>query len=303
MEYQVDVAVVILTHDQKDITLRCLSSFEDINREDIGILVWENGSTDGTREAIEKQFPSVEVRGSAQNLGAASGRNAGVEAATDLWDPEFFLFLDNDTIVISGIIEDLVVPFRRHSTIGVTTPKIRYMNSPRVINSAGGCHVSFWLAQTPAVGKGEVDRGQYDILQDCVPGSCCMLVKAEVFRDVQGFDTTYDPCYFEDTDFSLRVRDAGYRCIYVPDTVVYHDESQTFKRERYTQRYAYQKAKSWCYFVQQHATPVEKVGFWLVGVPLRLFGATVREVRAGNIKTIAGLLAGGWNMLVRRSED
>lgn len=100
-QQHVDIAVVILTCDQKEVTLRCLESFGDVDRDDIGILVWDNGSTDGTRESIEKQFPSVEARWSEKNR-SFSGRNAGLAAALDLWEPEFLLFLDNDTVITSG---------------------------------------------------------------------------------------------------------------------------------------------------------------------------------------------------------
>jgi len=302
-ERQVDVAVVILTCDQKDVTLRCLESFDDVKRDGVAILVWDNGSTDGTKRAIEEQFPDVQVRRSDQNLGVAGGRNAGASAAMELWNPEFLLFLDNDTVVTSGFIEDLIAPFRKYSDVGATTPKICYTDSPDVIDAAGGCRVTFWLGQTPPVGSGEVDRGQYEVQRDCIPGGCCMLVKTNVFRELQGFDEEYDPFLLQDIDFSLRVRDADYRCIYVPDAVIYHDETQTFEKGSYTQRYAYQKARNWYYFVERHANPIEKAGFWLVGVPWRLLSAAIREGRRGNIRAITGLLVGGWNDLTGRSEE
>lgn len=109
-----------------------------------------------------------------------------------------------------------------------------------------------------------------------------MLVRAGVFEAVGGFDSGYDPYGFEDLDFSLRVGNVGYRCIYVPDALVYHDESQTFEKGSYTSRYAHQKAKNWYYFVKRHATPMERVGFWLVGVPFRLLSAAVWGISRGN---------------------
>jgi GT2 family glycosyltransferase len=56
----VDITVVILTHNQKDVTLRCLTSVDDMDRNRVGIIIWNNGSTDGTKAAIEKQFSDVE---------------------------------------------------------------------------------------------------------------------------------------------------------------------------------------------------------------------------------------------------
>jgi GT2 family glycosyltransferase len=303
MESQVEVAVVILTCDQKEVTLRCLSSFENVDRDGVGILVWDNGSTDGTKAAIKKRYPEVEVQRIDQNLGVAGGRNAGASAAKELWDPEFLLFLDNDTVVTSDLVWNLRRPFREDSDVGITTPKVLFLDDPERIDAAGGCRVHFWLGETPAVGSGEIDRGQCDVRRECVPGGCCMLTKTELFRELDGFDLRYNPFLLEDIDFSLRVKDAGYGCTYVPDAVIYHDESQTFEKGSYTQRYAYQKAKNWYYFVQRHATPMEKMGFWLIGVPWRLLSAAVREVRRGNLTAMKGLLNGGWSTLIGRSKD
>jgi len=303
MGHQVEVAVVILTCDQKEVTLRCLSSFENVVRDGVGILVWDNGSTDGTKMAIEEQFPDVEVRRSGKNLGAAEGRNEGATAAMSMWNPEFFLFLDNDTVVTPGFIQSLERPFGKVSDVGITTPKILSLENPERIDAAGGCRVQFHLGETPAVGHGDLDRGQYDAQKDCVPGGCCMLVRTDVFAEVGGFDVGYDPYGFEDLDFSLRVKNRGYRCPYVPDAVIYHKGSQTFEDGQYSHAYARQKAGNLYRFVKRHASLPEKAAFWLIAVPWRLLSAAVREVRRGNITAVKGLLAGGWSTLVGRSRD
>ena len=299
MERQIDVAVVVLTCDQKEVTLRCLSSFEEVDRDGVGILVWDNGSADGTEEAIRNQFPSVDVQRSDQNLGVAGGRNAGANAAMELWNPEFLLFLDNDTVVTSDFIQNLRAPFREISDVGITTPKILFLEDQRKIDAAGGCRVQFHLGETSAVGHGEIDKGQYDVLRDCIAGGI-ILVRSDVFDAMDGYDTAFNPYGPEDVDFSLRVRKAGYRCLYVPDAVIYHEETQTFEGGEYSRKYARQKAKNWYRLVQKHADSLEKAAFWLVGVPFRLLSAAIREARAGNVKAITGLLTGGWNMLVGR---
>jgi len=303
MERQIDVAVVILTCDQKEVTLRCLSSFDEVDRDGVGILVWDNGSADGTEEAIENQFPSVDVQRSDQNLGVAGGRNAGANAAMELWNPGYFLFLDNDTVVTPGFIQSLKEPHRKISDVGITTPKILSFENPERIDAAGGCRVLFHLGETPAVGHGDVDRGQYDESRDCVPGGCCMLVRTDVFAEVGGFDVGYDPYGFEDLDFSLRVKDYGYRCPYVPDAVIYHKGSQMFEDGQYSHTYARQKARNLNRFVKRHATLPEKAAFWLFGVPVRLLSATVQEVKRGNITAVKGLLEGGWSTLIERLRD
>lgn len=220
----------------------------------------------------------------------------------NLWDPNFLLFLDNDTVVTSDFVLNLRRPFREDSDVGITTPKILFLDDPERIDAAGGCRVQFHLGETPPVGHGEVDQGQYDVLRDCIAGGI-VLVRADVFRALDGYDTDFNPYGPEDIDFSLRAKEAGYRSLYVPDAVVYHEETQTFEDGQYSREYARQKAKNWYRLVQKHADPLEKATFWLIGVPFRLLNAVVREFRNENIGAITGLLGGGWNALVGRSED
>lgn len=298
-----DITVVMLTYNQREVTLRCLSSLEDVEGDKISILVWDNGSTDGTEKAIKERFPHVEVRRSEQNIGAAGGRNEGAAVALDVFGPEFLLFLDNDTVVEPDFIRHLRKPFAGDPDVGMTTPKIRFLDEPQRIDSAGGCRVQFHLGQTPAVGAGEIDRGQYNVSRECIPGSCCMLVRASVFEEVGGFDTDFDPYGLEDLDFSLRVRQAGYKGIYAPDALIYHDQSQTYESGQYTSTYARTKAMNWYRFVQRHASPTQKAAFWLLGVPVRLLSAFRREIGHRNIGSVSGLLRGGWGVLTNKNES
>lgn len=288
----VDVGVVILTCNQRGVTLRCLSSFESVDDSSIGILVWDNGSSDGTRKAVREEFPDVEVRSSNRNLGAAAGRNAGARAAMEKWNPEFLFFVDNDTVFTRGLIRSLRDPFDEEDGVGMTTPKILLLSSPDRIDCAGGCRVQFYRGETTDIGHGELDRGQYDARRDCVPGGIA-LVRSEIFTEVGGFDATFDPYGAEDVDFSLRVKEAGYRCLYVPDAVIYHEGTQTFEQGQYSREYARQKARNWHRLVQKHANRFEKMSFWLVGVPTRLVSASVREFRRGNVGAVMGLISGG----------
>lgn len=293
-----EVAVIILTCDQKDATLRCLESFETVDQDATRLLVWDNGSSDGTRRAIENQFPEVEVRRSERNLGAAGGRNTAADAAMSLWNPEYLLFLDNDTVVTSGFIQTLRKPLEETSRIGLTTPKILLLDDPDVIDVAGGCEVQFYWGQTPDIGHGETDNGQYDTPRDCVAVSAAILVETEAFERVEGFDEGFNPYGAADVDFSLRLKKAGYRCYYVPEAVVYHERTQTLGSGQYNADYTRQKARYWYRLVRKHASPLQKMGFWLVGVPIRLSSALVREARRGNTGAVAGLIAGGLNTLL-----
>src|SRR4030065_2289115 len=93
-----EIAVVMLTMNQKDKTLRCLESFREVKEPLYRILVWDNGSTDGTEEAVREAHPEGLFYRAPLNLGVAGGRNAGAEQAIRDINPAYLLFIDNDIV-------------------------------------------------------------------------------------------------------------------------------------------------------------------------------------------------------------
>jgi len=288
------IVAIVLTVNQRDTTLRCLKSLQAVSWPDFEIVIWDNGSTDGTGDAIIAQFPKVHYHWHPVNLGAARGRNAGVEfAKSRLSNPASeYLFLDNDTEVTPQFLANLVQPLREHNGIAQTTAKILFLLRPDVINVAGGANIRFWRGSTRPIGYGEPDRGQYDETFDCIAGTGCTLVRASAFDALGGFDTAFDPYGLEDLDFSARIVRAGHRCVYVPDAVIYHDPTQTFGQGQYTASYAQKKAENWRRFLARHGLFHQKVLFYVIGMPFAATATVFRLLRQGNFGAIAGLLRG-----------
>ena len=94
----VRITVIILTFNQRDTTLELLESLSRLDHPAFDVLVWDNGSDDGTVPAIEARFPRVLAHRHSQNLGVASGRNAAAALAAERFDSTHFLFLDNDIL-------------------------------------------------------------------------------------------------------------------------------------------------------------------------------------------------------------
>jgi GT2 family glycosyltransferase len=278
----VRVAVVMLTLDQRDTTLRALESLVPQAGPGIRVLVWDNGSTDGTVEAIRDRFPEVAAHHHPQNLGVASGRNAGARLAGELFDPDYYLFLDNDMIFQPGFVNAHLELLESDPGIGQTQAKLLYMDEPNRINDGGGCRINFWLGVTDPVGFKQIDRGQCEQVAECeTAGGGAMMVRAALFRELGGFDAMFDPFGPEDLDFSLRLQKLGYRAVYTPRAVAYHAVNHTYEGG-YTATYARSKAKHWLRFLKRHGTPVQKVGFFMVGAPLIAARMIFRELRRGN---------------------
>jgi GT2 family glycosyltransferase len=282
------IAVIILTMNQRERTLDCLDSLRAITQSAFRILVWDNGSHDGTVEAVHNGHPDVIVHHHPENIGVASGRNAAAQLAIEGFHPSYLLFLDNDILVEPGFVRALFAPFAEDPDLGQTQAKLRFTDDRERLNDAGGARINFILWESRPVGYGEIDRGQYDTPAECVACGGAMMVRADVFRELGGFDPVFDPFGPEDADFSLRLQRAGYRALYVPQAVAYHAVSHTFG-EGYTAEYARHKLRHWYRFMRRHATPLQQLGFWTIGAPYLAIRVLWREVRRGNLDAIWGL--------------
>jgi len=287
------VAVIILTCNQRDTTLFCLENLYASGGPAFRTLVWDNGSSDGTEQAVRERFPDVEVAHHPSNLGVASGPNAGAARARERFAPDYLMFLDNDMKVTPGFVPALLAPLEADPRVGQTQAKLRFMREPETLNDGGGCRIRFWLAQTRPIGIGETDRGQYDRITDCVACGGAMMVRAGLFDELGGFDRRFDPFGPEDLDFSLRLQAAGYRALYVPQAMAFHEVSHSFSEGGgYTEGYARNKARNWFVFMRRHAPLHQQLAFFTVGAPYLVLRAIVREGRAGNLGAVRGLARG-----------
>jgi GT2 family glycosyltransferase len=287
------VAVIVLTRNQKDTTLSFLGSFP--SETNVPLLLWDNGSTDGTAPAVEAAFPSVRVHRHSTNLGVASGRNAAASLALEAWSPTHLLFLDNDLELTPGFIEALLAVFE-DPAVGQAQAKLRFLHDRRRLNDGGGCRINYLTGATVPVGYGEIDKGQHDQIKPCVSCGGAMMVRSDVFQGLGGFDATFDPFGPEDLDFSLRLQKAGYRALYVPQALAFHAVSHTFGAG-YSEDYARHKARHWLVFLNRHGTRLQRFSFYLFSAPILVLRIAVREARRGNLGAVRGLFAGALDRL------
>jgi GT2 family glycosyltransferase len=286
------VAIMILSYNQRQKTLQCLARLRETGELKHQVLVWDNGSSDGTVEAVREAFTVVLAHRHHVNLGVGSGRNAAAQLAIERFEPTHLLFLDNDIMVEPGFVEALLEPLLRDPQVGQAQAKLRFLNDPERLNDGGGARITFWLGRVRPVGYGELDRGQHDRVAPCVSCGGAMLVRADIFRQLAGFNKAFDPFGPEDLDFSLRLQKAGYQALYVPQAVGLHEVSHTFEPGGYSEKYARHKARHWFIFMRRHATPLQKAGFYLVGAPYLAARIIIREGRKGNFGALRGIFRG-----------
>lgn len=290
--YLETVAIVILTWNQRDTTLRCLGSLADCGYALSRAIVWDNGSADGTVGAIRCSFPDVTVKRSEKNLGVASGRNAAAAVAMEMFRPAYLLFLDNDMLFTPGFVEALLEPFGRERNLAQTTAKILQIEDNRRVNAAGGAAVNFSFGTITPVGYGEIDTGQFDVPRHCLPNGGGTMVRADVFSRLNGFDSVFDPYGPEDIDLSLRARKAGYLSLYIPNAVIYHEHDRSMNDGKFDEVYTSNKLQHWMIILGRHASPAQKLAFYCIGGPVGLIRVAFRELRQGNLSALRGMVSG-----------
>lgn len=285
------IFVLILTYNQKNKTLACLTDLQKKGDIPFKVLVWDNGSRDETLSAVRSNFPDVMTHYSEQNLGVAGGRNAAAQLAIRELGATHLLFLDNDILVERGFVRGLYEPFVSDLLIGQTQAKLRFMHDRSLINDGGGARISFVFWRVTPVGFGEPDQGQYDTARPCISCGGAMMVRADIFQTLNGFDPLFGPFGPEDLDFSLRLQKSGYKAMYIPRAVGYHQVSHTFG-EGYSEEYARHKSRHWLLFMRRHASIWQKLAFYFFGAPILAVQVFVREARRGNLGAIRGLVQG-----------
>ena len=286
-----NLVVIILTYNQQNKTLECLSALLGGQEIPFKVLVWDNGSQDETLVAVKETFPGVLTYYSKSNLGVAGGRNASAKVAIREVGATHLLFLDNDIEVEAGFVKALYEPFEADTSLGQTQAKLRFMRDRSLINDGGGSRISFVFWRVKPVGMGDPDRGQFDAPHPCICCGGAMMVRSDVFQQLNGFDPMFGPFGPEDVDFSLRLQKAGYNALYIPKAVGYHQVSHTYG-EGYSEEYARHKSRDWLLFMRRHANIWQQMGFYLFGAPILAVKVSIREARRGNLRAIRGLVQG-----------
>jgi len=247
------IAIIVLNWNGRDLTLDCLRSLEAVSTPNLRTILVDNASTDGTLDAVRRiHGERITVIVNADNLGFAAGNNVGIRHAL-AGGADFILLLNNDTVVAPDFVDHLLRPMLSTREIGITAPKIYYAEPKDRIWFAGG-EISMWRGMAKHTGIRETDRGQYDTEHDIdYATGCAFLARRAVFEKIGDLDPGYR-AYFEDADFCVRARKAGFRIRYIPAAHVWHRISASTGGQL-SRRKAGRKLTSARRFFARHARP------------------------------------------------
>ncbi len=224
---QKKVFIIVLNWNGKEDTIECIRSLKNIDYSDHRIIVVDNDSKDDSVKDIKELFSDVEIIENKENLGFAGGNNVGIDFAVSN-GADYILLLNNDTTVDSVFLSELVKVGDSDKKIGLLGSKIYFHSDPERIWFAGG-KVNCMKNSGSHIGLDEIDQAQYDKIREVgYLTGCCLLIKREVIENIEKLSEDYF-LYYEDTDFSLRAKNSGYKCVYVPGSKIYHKISRSTK--------------------------------------------------------------------------
>ena len=190
---------------------------------DVEIIVADNGSTDNSLEVLRTEFPNVNTIVLDQNYGFAEGYNRAISQV----ESKYVVLLNSDVEVTEGWLEPMLAYMDANTDVASVQPKIRsYINRDYFehAGAAGGFvnALGYPYCRGRILWKVEQDKGQYDTITDVDwTSGACMCVRTNVYKELGGLDASFF-AHMEEIDLCWRMRNAGWRLVCLPQSVVYH---------------------------------------------------------------------------------
>jgi GT2 family glycosyltransferase len=211
------VTIVVINFNGRHHLEACLRSVQAAEGPIAEVILVDDGSTDGSADLIEAQFPQVRVIRLGHNQGPAAARNAGIEAAKTSW----VCLLDNDVVVERGWLTPLIEVMVERQDVAICSSRILVYERPEIIGSDGDdAHFLGMPTQRNAWRPmSEIDASVRQEVGATL-GISCLIDKSRT-KEAAYFDPDFY-YNFEELDLCLRNRILGYRCFVVPQSIVYH---------------------------------------------------------------------------------
>ena len=225
------VSIITVNYNGQEDTCALLDSIPQT--EGVEVIVVDNGSRDDEASVIKQRYPWITVVRSSKNLGFAGGNNLGIKAAHG----KYLYFINNDTLLKTKgekcelrsevFFQPLIDRLESAPHIGAVCPKIRFSWDNNPIQYAGYTPLSSVTLRNQPIGFGEDDCGQYDKPHPTpYAHGAAMMVKREAIEKA-GLMPECFFLYYEELDWSMMIRRAGYDIWYEPACTIFHKESKS----------------------------------------------------------------------------
>lgn len=220
------VSILLLAHNKLELTRECIKSvYGFTDSSSFELVIVDNASTDATPEylsEVTRQHRNIKVTRNDQNVSFAQGCNQGARMASG----DYLLFLNNDTRVTQGWLDEMLSVFQNEERVGIVGSRLVYPDGGL---QHGGVVLTLWRG-LPINIDVNLEKEIPDSLEArevfAVTGAC-MLINRDLFFDCGGFDEEYVYGY-EDIDLCMKAAQKNYKIFYAPKSLVYHYASATF---------------------------------------------------------------------------
>jgi len=243
-----NLSVIIVNWNTRDLLLDCLNSVFSLIEMDFEVWLVDNASTDGSVDAVENNYPSVNIIRNEKNLGFAAANNKALQRMNG----RYALFLNTDTVLTGNAIGMLYDFLENHPEAAMAcgqllnrdgSPQNSVANFPTPLSLV--CGDSFLKLLFPSRFPSKRKRYSHPIEVDSCIGAC-MMVRKEAIDSAGMLDERYF-FFFEETDWAYRLKRSGWKIFFVPSAKIYHLQGQSVGHNiesrilYYKYRYAYFK--------------------------------------------------------------
>lgn len=258
------VSIITINYNSLHYTLALLNSIQKVYGDEHELIVVDNGSQSNPEKEILSEFPNVKFIRSEKNLGFAGGNNLGMQHATR----NYLFFVNNDTEFRQDIITSMVSTLRSKPSIGILCPMIHYFDLPSKTQYAGFTKIN------PLTGRNELLTSAYagEGLKDTAYAhGAAMMVSRNVVEQCGAMSENYF-LYYEEIDWSERIRRNGYSIAVDTTSILYHKESATVGKESELKRYLCTRNR--ILFLRKYNSITAMLLFWfyflLIAVPVKI---------------------------------
>jgi len=234
------VSVVIVNWNGKKFIAECLAGLRNQTHKDHSIIMVDNASQDGSLEYVQKHYPEVKPVALGKNLGFAAANNIAIKSM----NTEYVALLNPDTVPDPCWLENLLKALENHPEAGMAASKMLLYDRPNIIDRAGDVYTT--AATALLHGRGEPSENFNKM--EWVFGACAgaALYRTRMLHDIGFFDEDFFLLY-EDVDLSFRAQLMGYKCLYVPEAIVYHKASASIGYDSPISVYYSHRNLEWVY--------------------------------------------------------
>lgn len=259
---QLTVSIVFSNFNGGNEPIECLRSINKLNfpKNRLEVIVIDNGSQDGSKEKIIKLFPKIKLISLKKDIGLPASLNLGIKTSKG----KYIMIANDDIIFEKNSVKNMVNFLEKNVDVGVLGGKVFYKDEPKKL-SHSACDFNLYSGEIKS-GLAKGDKIKW--LQ-----SCSIMIPSTIFNSIGLFDEGFYPLYFDDFDFCLRAKKAGFKIIYLKDAIFWHGGGKT------TQGFPSKNVYFWWYknkirFYIKHASLFQMIPAFIV----QMFATAIKSL-------------------------